>query len=292
MEHFLIGTIRLQWDSGGLELLPGKYLELFRCEPAGKERVVQFQGRFVHLEPYVGCPIVTENLVYALFNVNGEHLLVYHWGYRRFAFAVWPDRIGAQSINECWFDPDMRSQPKLNADWFLGVSGLHKALLQRGAAVLHASYINWKGRGILFTAPSGTGKSTQAELWSRYARADIINGDRVLIQRRKSDWYAFGYPCCGSSQICRNLTLPLYAVIVLRQGMENRVQQLSVTQKVQSIAAAIEVYPWDVKEMNRAVDFAVSLAGEIPVICLTCRPEEESVRVLEHYLEEGYAAGI
>ena len=43
--------------------------------------------------------------------------------------------------------------------------GLEHLLATQRAVILHSAYIDYKGKAILFSAPSGTGKSTQAELW-------------------------------------------------------------------------------------------------------------------------------
>ena len=59
---------------------------------------------------------------------------------------------------------------------------LEKVLIAHESIILHASYVNYNGKAILFTAPSGTGKSTQAALWEEYKGAEIVNGDRVIIQ--------------------------------------------------------------------------------------------------------------
>ena len=55
-------------------------------------------------------------------------------------------------------------------------------IIQNEGFLFHCSYIERDGNAILFTAPSGTGKSTQAELWKKYRNAQIINGDRAAIR--------------------------------------------------------------------------------------------------------------
>ena len=68
---------------------------------------------------------------------------------------------------------------------------------------------------------------------------------------------------------------------------------MSASQKIRTLAAAIEVYPWDTEEIQRALDIAESLAEEVSVVHLICRPDQEAVEVLSHYLEvEDYATGI
>lgn len=83
------------------------------------------------------------------------------------------------------------------------------------------------------------------------------------------------------------------AIVILRQSSENCVSQLTLAQKISSLVAAEEMYPWDAEEMERAMDLAESIAREIPVICLSCRPNEDAVRILNNYLEEtNYAFDI
>lgn len=288
MNYYKLADLIVEWDDTEFSLCEGRYLERFRYlpEPEELKEKIAFRSKFVPLEKYIHYPIVRENYVYALVEADGKKMLIYHWGNRRFAFAVWPDRIKTDRVNECWFDPDMKNQPPLDADWFFGVSGLHKALMLRGAAVLHASYIDRSGSAILFTAPSGTGKSTQAGLWEEVMRTETINGDRVLVKKIEGKWHACGYPCCGSSRICLNRNLPMRAIVILRQSSENCVSQLTLAQKISSLVAAEEMYPWDAEEMERAMDLAESIAREIPVICLSCRPNEDAVRILNNYLEE------
>ena len=87
-------------------------------------------------------------------------------------------------------------------------------------------------------------------------------------------------------RIFLNRNLPLRAIVVLRQSSENCVNQLALTQKISSLVVAEEMYPWDAAEMERAIDLAESIAREIPVICLSCQPNEDAVRTLNNYLEE------
>ena len=72
-------------------------------------------------------------------------------------------------------------------------------LLEHRAFQLHASVIDWQGQGILFSAPSGTGKSTQADLWQTHAGATILNGDRAVIRWLDSQYRVYGSPYAGSS---------------------------------------------------------------------------------------------
>lgn len=285
MDRFNIGDFCFCWDGGGYELLKGEYFEKFRITASENMEEIRFQGRFLDLKPYDKFKRILENYTYELLDVDGERLLIYHWAWCRLAFAIWPDRIKRDEVTTCYFNPEMLNNNIMKADWFFGLSGLHRALLQRNAPIIHASYIDYKGQAILFTAPSKTGKSTQAQLWEKYGGAEIINGDRVLLREKNDGWYAYGYPCCGSSDICINRTLPIRAIVILRQGNENKVEELSEAEKVRALVAGVEAYRWDLQDIDLALELAGQIVKSVQIVQLMCKPDSDAVRVLQKYLE-------
>jgi hypothetical protein len=80
--------------------------------------------------------------------------------------------------------------------------GIAESLLFLDSLLMHASYIDADGEAILFTAPCGTGKSTQAELWRKFAGATVINGDKAGVSFVDGRLCACGVPFCGTSGIC------------------------------------------------------------------------------------------
>ena len=76
---------------------------------------------------------------------------------------------------------------------------LDRRMIEYGGLILHCAYINHRGKGILFSAPSGVGKSTQAALWEKYRGSEIVNGDRTLLRKKEGKWLACAWPVCGSS---------------------------------------------------------------------------------------------
>lgn len=163
----------------------------------------------------------------------------------------------------------------------LDLLGMETLLLKFHACILHASYIKWKGRGILFSAPSGTGKSTQAELWQAYRGAEIINGDRAGLILRNGTWYAWGLPCAGSSGIYRNEFSELSALVFLRQAPYNKLYRLSLTQAIRHILPEISIHRWDESFVHRSMDVIEKLLFQVPVYLLECLPDEDAVQILE-----------
>lgn len=285
MEFFNIGDIQIGWDSGGYPMQPGTYAPLFRCREDKSAQTLILRGEIRRLESCTGFPRLRQDRLYEVFDADGEQLHLYHWSYWKYAYGVFPDRVGGGDQVTCLFSPVTSGGYPMNMDWFLGVSGLHRAFLKRGRVVFHAAYVDIGGEALLFAAPSETGKSTQAELWRKFAGAEIINGDRVLLGEKNGLWHAYGYPACGSSDICINRTLPLRAIVLLEQSSENAVEQVSPAAAIRSLVSGMAVYHWDGEEISRALALAQRLCAGTEVVRLRCRPDEDAVRVLKNHLE-------
>ena len=75
--------------------------------------------------------------------------------------------------------------------------GFYSYMSLRQTLLMHASAVSWNGQGLVFTAPSGTGKTTQAELWARYKGAKILNGDKVFLKQETDAIHAWDRPGKG-----------------------------------------------------------------------------------------------
>ncbi len=167
----------------------------------------------------------------------------------------------------------------------LNAIGAERLLGASGKVILHASYVGWRGGAILFTAPSGAGKSTQAALWEEHRGAVVVNGDRAVLGLRQGRGYAYGLPYSGSSRICRNLTLPLTAVVCLEKAEENRLSRLGASEAFRRIWEGCCLNPWDRVAMRDAGRTVGGLVSETPVFRLSCRPDKEAVLLLSEAIE-------
>ena len=279
MDQFLIGNILLEIDYAGVPVISEGKLQRFRYDGPWEGERALLKCVCEPLAPYTTTPFIRDNIVYGIYQHRSEPLLIYRWGNQFNAFAVWPERFSVS------LDPVMYHQPALREDWFFSICSFHRQLLNRKGCILHASYVDIGGEAVLFTGPSGMGKSTQAALWADYAGAEIINGDRALLRLLDGKWTAFGYPSCGTSGICLNRTLPIRAIVVLAQDSENAVEALSAAGKIKSLVSSTEIYPWHSKEFDMALDIATEIAAQVPVVKLRCRPDADAVNTLKHYLE-------
>lgn len=163
--------------------------------------------------------------------------------------------------------------------------GMEAVFLKKKTFILHSSFIRWKGDGILFTAPSGYGKSTQAALWEKYEHAEILNGDRAAINRKGEEWYAHGMPYAGTSGIYRNECAPVRVAFVIRKATQNRVRRLTLPEAVRYLYSEVTVHQWDEEFVNEIMNLLMEFAAQVPVYYLECLPDESAVELAKRVLE-------
>lgn len=164
---------------------------------------------------------------------------------------------------------------------FSSMFALERHMIKRDSLILHCAYTVYQGKAILFSAPSGIGKSTQAELWRRYRGSRIVNGDRALLRKIDGAWSACGWPVCGSSDICEAEDTPLYTIVMLRQGETNYIERLSPIQTFTQLYAQTTINQWNPAFVQRAMELIEDLIGQVPVYQLTCNMTEDAVKCLE-----------
>ena len=160
----------------------------------------------------------------------------------------------------------------------------HVLALNQGI-ILHASYIEYQGKAILFTAPSGTGKSTQAELWGKYYKAKLINGDRAAIRVLDDGIYVWGVPFSGMSFVTQNIKLPLAAIVYLTQSPINSVLQLLGAKAFRRIWEGCSINVWYDEDIQNCSQTVTEIVNQVPIVFLGCTPDKRAVDILHHELE-------
>lgn len=155
-------------------------------------------------------------------------------------------------------------------------------LINHQGFILHSSFISWQNNGILFTAPSGTGKSTQADLWKKYEDADIYNGDRTIIRKIEGKYYGFGSPYAGSSGIYRNESAPIKAIVVIDQGPDNVIRRLRGREAFLPLFRETLMNTWNKEYMEKMTDLLMDAACQIPIYHLSCRPDQDAVNTVKN----------
>ena len=168
----------------------------------------------------------------------------------------------------------------------MDASELEVLLADVGSISLHSSMIRFQEEAILFTAPSGVGKSTQADLWETLMDAEQINGDRSFIRNAHKIWKAYGSPFAGSSKIYKNENYPIRAIVVLRQASENSIRRVTLSEAFRYIYSETVVPRWNDGIHAKIMDIITELIRDVPVLMLQCTPDERAVNCLYQYLQE------
>ena len=160
------------------------------------------------------------------------------------------------------------------------------AIIKHKGIMLHSSAISYKGKGILFSAPSGTGKSTQSSLWKQEFKDDVIivNDDTPFIRNFNGTSYVYGCPWSGKTDINEQMKVPVRAVVSVRQGKENKIKELTATEGFFRIFNETKK-PVESDMLDMAMDNVIAFLSNVKVYELTCRPEKEAVYALKEALE-------
>lgn len=168
---------------------------------------------------------------------------------------------------------------------FLNAMELPYVLTSHDAFLLHASFIEYEGRAILFTAPSETGKSTQAQLWCDHRGAELVNGDRAAVRVIDGKIHACGVLFAGSSRVRKNMILPLAAIVYLSQAPENTITKLRGFRAFRSVWEGITLNTWDRNDVEKATQTLSTVLSGVPVYHLACTPDVRAVELLKQTLE-------
>lgn len=153
-------------------------------------------------------------------------------------------------------------------------------LLEYDILLFHGSVIAVDGKGYIFTAKSGTGKSTHTRLWKEYfgERAVIINDDKPLLKINENSVTAYGTSWDGKHRLSTNTSVVLCGMCVLERDTINHIEK----------ADKNEIYPMIVQQTNRSLipqnvittlKLIDKLIKNVPIYKLGCNMEQEAVKV-------------
>ena len=147
-------------------------------------------------------------------------------------------------------------------------------LVQGGFTVLHSACVEVEGVAYAFTGPSGVGKSSRANKWHELLSAELISGDRPVIDTRTGR--AYGVPWDGKEAIYRNYSCPLAAVFKVVRSKMTYIKVLSEEEKLQLLCEQTFFPLWDGELAARAMHSLKQFLRIIPIYELHCDITNES----------------
>ena len=154
-----------------------------------------------------------------------------------------------------------------------------RGILEHGRFFLHASAVVCGGEAYLFSAPSGTGKSTHTALWlDLFPESFILNDDKPVLQPRKDGVTVWGTPFAGKTDLQVNRGVPLKAICFLKQGSENQIRRLDETEAL----ARMLNNTWRPNTgcgMERLLDLMQMILAQRPMYEMTCTTQLEAAQL-------------
>ena len=203
-------------------------------------------------------------------------------------YALYRERNEREA--DVYFIGALRSELRTDT-LFVSCLCLERPLSLKGCYILHCAFLDYRGQAVLFSGPSGIGKSTHADLWCRTIEGTkVINGDRALICPDGEGGYEVcGWPVCGSSGICLNERRRLSAIVFMEQAADNEIRQMTAMQHFKSLCSQVTVNYWNPVLTREALDRLLVLAGKTCVRTYACNMKPEAAAVLHRHLTEAGA---
>lgn len=149
-----------------------------------------------------------------------------------------------------------------------------------GIVLFHSSAVVCDEKAYLFTAPSGTGKSTHADLWCKLLgeKVKILNGDKPFLRFTEDIPYAYGSPFDGKEHLSYNGRAEIAGICFLYQSRDNNIERVS------PLEAFKWVYPQTLKpeetaQCKKAVETMIRLINKVPLYSLGCNISTEAAKL-------------
>lgn len=161
----------------------------------------------------------------------------------------------------------------------------YRQLITRGGFMLHSSAVVKDGRAYLFSAPSGTGKSTHTSQWLKlFDDAYILNDDKPAILP-KEKIYAAGTPWSGKSDLNTNDVVPLQAICVIRRGEENTIERIGNGEAIPLILEQT-IRPNIVEDYDELLGNLEKVLKDVPVYMLHCNISTDAAKLAYERMKE------
>ena len=161
-------------------------------------------------------------------------------------------------------------------------------MLSLDTLLYHGSAIAVDGQCYLFTATSGTGKSTHTRLWRETfgERAVMVNDDKPLLSITDAGVFACGTPWNGKHFLGNNVVLPLKAICILQRGEENRIHPITATEALPMLLQQ-SYRPSGVQAMVKYMDLVDKLAKGVSFYLLQCNMDPQAALISYEAMSAG-----
>ena len=184
-------------------------------------------------------------------------------------------------LSDAILEKKQQENPHLSiedCEYIFTSSVFYTGMLQFGGFMLHSSAVIMDGKAYLFSAPSGTGKSTHTGLWQKVFGADrakILNDDKPAIRAFDDGVYAYGTPWSGKTDLNINVKAPIAGICFLERSETNRIERLNINSALAGLLNQT-IRPFEMKDMDLLLGHIEKVITSVPVYKMGCNISEEA----------------
>lgn len=155
-----------------------------------------------------------------------------------------------------------------------------EALLDYDTILFHASALAMDGKGYLFTALSGTGKSTHSRLWREQFgdRVTMINDDKPFIHIGEDEARVYGSPWDGKHHLSTNTSVPIKAIVILTRDTTNHIERINADEAFPILYQQTQRFK-EPEKLIKIMDLLKLLTDRVELYRLGCNMDPEAAIV-------------
>ena len=153
-------------------------------------------------------------------------------------------------------------------------------LMEHEILLFHGSAIAVDNRAVLFTAKSGTGKSTHTKLWREMLadRCYMVNDDKPLLRVGETLTEVCGTPWNGKHNLGENCIVPLQAICILERGETNEITRMESRDALPMLMQQ-SYRPDNPKTMLQLLKVIDKMAKSVAFYRLKCNMDPEAAKL-------------
>lgn len=157
-----------------------------------------------------------------------------------------------------------------------------RQILDYDSMMFHSSAIKYNGRCYLFSALSGTGKSTHTALWQKIYgdKVKIINDDKPVLKYENGKVIAYGSPFAGGTHKFLNESGEVDSIIFIKRSENNSIKEISVKEAIPRIFEET-IKKLGAEKMSSLLNMIDRICNNVRLFELSCNMEDEAA-ILAH----------
>ena len=177
--------------------------------------------------------------------------------------------------------------PRALIEYMATGSMFYSRLIAHSGLLIHSSAVVYEDRAYLFSAPSGTGKSTHTGLWLKeFPGAEIINDDKPALRIFDDGIYVYGTPWSGKTDMSLNKKVKLQGIAFLERGEKNEISPMSSIKALENLLNQT-VRPGQRNQASLLMDHLSTLISRVPIYRFSCNMDPEAAHVSYETMSKG-----